>query len=76
MRSEKVHPRSEVGEVARANEHLLVEAVGLRQRIEILEQETQQLSEANKIMKRDIDEVSKCCPKVRKDLTNLEQKFG
>jgi hypothetical protein len=37
--------------VAQTNEQLLAEAVGLRERIEMLEQETQQLSEANKIIK-------------------------
>jgi hypothetical protein len=65
-----------VGKAARANEQLPAEAVGLKQRIEMLEQETQQLSGANKIMKRDIGEVSECCQKVRKDFTDLKQKLG
>jgi hypothetical protein len=52
------------------------EAVGLKQRIEMLEQETQQFSDTNKIVKRDLSEVSECCPKVRKDFTNLEHKLG
>jgi hypothetical protein len=65
VQSENIHPQSEVGEVARANEQLLAEAVGLEQRIEMWEQQTQQLSEANKIIKRDLGEVSKCCPKVK-----------
>jgi hypothetical protein len=61
VRSENVHPRSEVGEVPRANEQLPVESVGLKDRIEMLEQETQQLSRANEVVKRDIGEVSECC---------------
>jgi uncharacterized coiled-coil DUF342 family protein len=76
VRSENVHPQSEVGEVTGTNEWLLAEVVGLKQRIEMLGQETQQLSEANKIVKRDISKVSECCPKVRKESTNLEHKFG
>jgi hypothetical protein len=64
-----------VGEAVRTNECLLAEAVGLKQRIEMLEQETQQLSEASGVVKRDI-EVSECYPKVKNDFTNLEHELG
>jgi predicted nuclease with TOPRIM domain len=51
------------------------EAARLNQRIKVLEQENRRLSAANEAMRRDVEEVSDCCPKVKKDLTNLEQEL-
>jgi ABC-type enterochelin transport system substrate-binding protein len=48
----------------------------LRRRTEGLEQENQQLTEANEVMKRNIGEVFDCFPKVKKDLTNLERELA
>jgi hypothetical protein len=44
--------------------------------MEVLEQENQRLSEANEVVKRQVGEVSDCCPKVKKDLTNLERELA
>jgi hypothetical protein len=62
--------------MSRANEQLRTEAARLRQRIEVLEQENRRLSEANDVVKRDVGEVFDCCPKVKKDLTNLEREVA
>jgi phage host-nuclease inhibitor protein Gam len=67
VRLENGRRQSELGEVARSNEQLLAEVVVLKQWIEVLEQETQQLCEA-----RFLND----CPKVGKDLTNLKQSLG
>jgi predicted RNase H-like nuclease (RuvC/YqgF family) len=49
LQSENSHYGSEVSEVARANERLRTEAAGLKQRIEVLEQNNQRLSAANEV---------------------------
>jgi chromosome segregation ATPase len=76
LRSENGHHRSGVGEVARANDQLRAEAARLKQRIEALEQDNRRLSETNGVAKRDIGQVSDCCPKVKKDLTDLQQELA
>jgi chromosome segregation ATPase len=48
----------------------------LRQRIEVLEEENRRLSETNEVVKRGIGEVSECCPKVKKNLTILQQELA
>jgi hypothetical protein len=53
-------------------ERLRAEAAGLKQRVEVLEQENQRLSAADEVMKRDFGDVSDCCPKVKKDLIDLQ----
>jgi hypothetical protein len=62
--------------VVRANEQLRVEGDRVKQRIEMLEKENRRLSEANEVMKRAVGEVSDCCPKVKKDVTNLERELA
>jgi chromosome segregation ATPase len=74
--SENDRKRLAIGEVARANEQLRAEAARLKERIEVLNQENQRLSAANEVVKRDIGQVSDCCPEVTKDLTNQEQEVA
>jgi septal ring factor EnvC (AmiA/AmiB activator) len=62
--------------MARANEQLRAEAAELKQRIQALEQENRRLSEANEVVTRDIGQVSECCPKVKKDMTNLGRELA
>jgi hypothetical protein len=38
----------------------------------LLERDDQRLSEANKVVKRYVGEVANCCPKVKKELTDLK----
>jgi hypothetical protein len=58
------------------NEQLRIEAAELKQRIEVLEQENRRVKEANEAVKRVVGEVSECCPKMKKDLTNMEQELA
>jgi predicted nuclease with TOPRIM domain len=44
--------------VAHVNDQLRVEAAGLKQRIEVLEQQNWRLSEVNEMVKRDMGKVS------------------
>jgi hypothetical protein len=44
----------------------------MKQRIDVLEQENRRLSAANEVVKQDIGDVYECCPKVKKDIMNLE----
>jgi archaellum component FlaC len=75
LRTENGHDRLAAGKVALANEQLRADATGLKHRMEVLEQENRQLSTTNEVMKRDIGEVCDCYPKVKKDLTDLQQEF-
>jgi chromosome segregation ATPase len=69
-RAETDHHRSRVEEMSHGNEQLRVEAAGLNQRIEMLEQQNRRLSEVNEVVKRDIGEVSG----LKELLGNLEAK--
>jgi septal ring factor EnvC (AmiA/AmiB activator) len=60
----------------RANEQLAAQVARSKRPVERLEQENQRLSTANESVRRDVGEVSDCCPKVKKDLTNLEREIA
>jgi hypothetical protein len=62
--------------VARANDELRAEAATSKQRIAAVEQENRRLSAANGVVKQEVEEVSDCCLKVRKDLMNLERELA
>jgi regulator of replication initiation timing len=68
--------RLAVEDVGRAKEQMRAEVGGLKQRIEVLEQENRRLSAANEMLKRDIGEVSDCCPKRKQDWTTLEREVA
>jgi hypothetical protein len=44
----------------------------LKQRIEVPDRDSQRLSEAKEVLKRDVGEVADCSPKVKKELTGLK----
>jgi predicted nuclease with TOPRIM domain len=73
LRAETGHHHSRVGKVAHVSEHLRVEAAGLKQRIEMLEQQNRRLSEVNEMVKRDIGKVSWLKERLRNLEVNHEQ---
>jgi chromosome segregation ATPase len=75
LRTENGQDRFAVGEVARANERLRAEAAELKQRMEMLEQENRRLSAVNEAVKRGVVKASDCCPKVKRDLKDLEHEL-
>jgi predicted nucleic acid-binding protein len=62
-----------VAEMRRVNEKLEEEVAGLKQRVDVLEQDNQRLLEASEVMKRDV--WAHGTPKTKRGLTNLEREL-